>query len=74
MVWILEWLKICSLEFLPNECETAVVVTVIFKELSRAKVLMKPGKVSSSLLQELHGKQGEKGDPDLDLPGQTLIS
>lgn len=39
-----------------------MAVIVIFKELSRAKVLMKPGKVSSSLLQELHGKQKEKGE------------
>lgn len=39
-----------------------MAVIVIFKELSRAKVLMKPGKVSSSLLQELRGKQKEKGE------------
>lgn len=52
--------RICSLEFLPNECETAVVVIGIFKELSRAKVWMKSGKVSSSLCKSCMGSKRKR--------------
>lgn len=71
MVWILEYLG----SVLLSSCLMTVVVIVIFKELSRAKVWMESGKVSSSLCRSCMGGKRKRGaGPDWDLPGQTLIS
>lgn len=70
MVWVLEYLG----SVLLSSCLMTVVVIVIFKELSRAKVWMESGKVSSSLCRSCMGGKRKRADPDWDLPGQTLIS
>jgi len=57
---ILQYPEIRSLEFLPNYCKTTVDVIVIFKDVSKAKVLFKSVKITSSLLHanyELHALQ-----------------
>lgn len=60
MVWILEQFEICSLEFLPNECETAGCDRNLQRaQQSRGLDVTREGFLL--LLQELHGKQEEKG-------------